>query len=77
MKISLETIAQMPDVLGCRLFRLQQRFEYLQRLNKVQFNPKQPGYISPALIVSGSDSEFASQVAQTSIQSFNTFLQTL
>ncbi|EFA03203.1 transcription termination factor 3, mitochondrial [Tribolium castaneum] len=77
MNIPLETIAKMPQVLTCREFRLQQRYLFLKHLGKIQFDPKQPNYISLIALVSDSDAHFATEVAGSSVNAFNEFLKTL
>nr|CAG4641991.1 EOG090X0C5Y [Eurycercus lamellatus] len=77
IKLDHETIIQFPRVLTCRVFRLRQRHEFLQYMNRNQYDPKLPNYVSPLQIISDSDISFAVQVAKSSIQSFNDFCKTL
>ncbi|RZC36136.1 mTERF domain-containing protein 1, mitochondrial [Asbolus verrucosus] len=77
MNIPLETIVQMPQVLTCREFRIKQRHMFLEKLNKIQFDPKKPNYISLTTLVSGNDSHFASEIAGSTIQAFNAFLKSI
>lgn len=77
MNIPLETIADMPEILTCRKFRVRERHMFLETLGKAQYNPKLPNYVSPLTLVSGTDSQFATETAKSSIQTFNTFLKSL
>lgn len=77
MNIPLETIVKMPQVLTCREFKIKQRYQFLQKLGKVQFDPKQPNYISLISLISGSDGHFATEIAGSSSYAFNEFLKTL
>lgn len=75
IKISHESILKQPSVLGCRLYRMKQRHEFLQSLNKAQYEPKQPGYVSLVSLITGTDVDFCKNVAKTSVETFNTFLK--
>lgn len=77
MGINLEMIVEFPEVLTCREFKIKQRYLFLKSLNKLQFNPKEPLYISLLDIISGSDAHFSTEIAKSSIQAFNMFLKTL
>lgn len=77
MEVPLETIAEFPDVLTHRKFKVEQRYLFLKMLNKIQFDPTKPLYISLLDIVKGTDAEFSTEVAKSSVQAFNAFLKTL
>lgn len=77
MNIPLETIAETPEVLTCRKHRLKQRHLFLEKLGKLQFDPTKPNYISILDIVSHTDEYFATEIAKSSIHTFNAFLKTL
>ncbi|KAF5300742.1 hypothetical protein FQA39_LY10987 [Lamprigera yunnana] len=77
MKIPIERIAEVPEVLTCRLFRLQQRHLFLKSLDRVQYNSRQPNYVSLIALVSKTDVVFCKDVAKSSIEAYNTFLKTL
>jgi mTERF domain-containing protein len=76
MNISHHKILSNIEVLSCRANRLKNRHEFLLELNKVQYDPMNPGYISPKAIANGSDEEFCRDVAKTSIATYNLFLKT-
>lgn len=77
MDINHDRIVLEPQVLSCRLFRIKQRHEYLKYLNRVQYNPTKPNYVSLIKLVSGNDLEFCLNVAKTSIEMFNSYLKTV
>lgn len=77
MKIPLEIIAKLPEVLTCREFRIKERHMFLEKLGKAQYNPKLPNYISLLAIISGNDAEFSCEVAKSSVQAYNMFLKSL
>ncbi|XP_023015145.2 mitochondrial transcription termination factor 3 isoform X1 [Leptinotarsa decemlineata] len=77
MKIPLEWIVEMPDILTCRQKRLMQRHLFLEKLNRAQYNPKEPKYIALTNLVYGTDSEFSTEIAKSSVEVFNAFLKTL
>lgn len=77
MNIPLETIAEIPEILTCREFRVKQRHQFLEKLGRVQFDARKPNYISPLSIVSGTDAYFCTEVAKSSVHTFNAFLKTL
>lgn len=77
MGVPNEDIVKDPQILTCRLHKLRERFMFLQKLNRLQFDPKKPNYISLMTLVSESDGHFAVEVAKSSIQTYNEFLKTL
>ncbi|XP_011501702.1 PREDICTED: transcription termination factor 3, mitochondrial [Ceratosolen solmsi marchali] len=76
MNLSHDIMLSNIEVLSCRVNRLKNRHEFLLELNKVQYDPKSPGYISLKAIVNGSDEEFCKDVAKSSIETYNQFLKT-
>uniref|UniRef100_A0A1B6KMQ3 Transcription termination factor 3, mitochondrial n=1 Tax=Graphocephala atropunctata TaxID=36148 RepID=A0A1B6KMQ3_9HEMI len=76
MGISHEQILQQSGVLLFRNYIPKQRHEFLKALGKAQYNPRLPGYISLETLVQGSDVDFCTNVAKTSIEVFNAFLKT-
>ncbi|VVC24613.1 Transcription termination factor, mitochondrial/chloroplastic [Cinara cedri] len=77
MNINHDRIVLEPQVLSCRLFRIKQRHEYLKYLNRVQYDPTKPNYVSLLKLVSGTDSEFCLNIAKTSVEMFNSYLKTI
>nr|CAD7427440.1 unnamed protein product [Timema monikensis] len=77
MKLPHERITLHPQVLGSRLFRIKQRHLFLKSLDRAQYDPLKPGYISLDRLVAGTDAEFCERVANTSTEMFNMFLKTI
>lgn len=77
MNINHDRIILEPHVMSCRLFRIKQRHEYLKYLNRAQYDPTKPNYVSLSKLISGSDSEFCMDIAKTNIELFNTYLKTV
>ncbi|GIY62477.1 transcription termination factor 3, mitochondrial [Caerostris extrusa] len=78
MGISHETILKFPEVFTRREFILKQRHLYLVHLDRAQYDPEQPLYISLHDLATLSDSEFCEKkCAKTSVTAFYEFLKTL
>ncbi|XP_031849432.1 mitochondrial transcription termination factor 3 [Nomia melanderi] len=77
MNISHELICKQPGVLSCRKRRLVERHQFLVKLNKNQYDPSKPLYISLIDIISGDDLTFCTNVAGVSTHTFNLFLKTI
>lgn len=77
MGISLERIADAPDILYCRKHRLHERHSYLVLGAKAQYDPRLPLYVSFQQLVAGSDGEFALNVARTTPDAYEAYLRTL
>ncbi|VEN45867.1 unnamed protein product [Callosobruchus maculatus] len=77
MKIPIETIVEIPEILTCRQSRLKQRHLFLEKLGRAQYNPKKPNYVALASLVADSDSNFATELAKSSITVYNEFLKSL
>lgn len=77
MKIDHETILRFPALLTCREFRLRQRHGFLCHLNRAQYDPKLPNYVSPSQLIEKSEVHFAGQVAKSNVTEFNAFCKTL
>lgn len=77
MNISHDRIVLEPQVMTSRLFRIQQRHEYLKYLNRAQYDPTKPNYISLLKLISGTDSDFCLNIAKTSVEMFNSYLKTV
>lgn len=77
MDVSHERLVLEPQVMTSRLFRTKQRHEYLKHLNRAQYDPTKPNYVSLLKLVSGDDSDFCLNVAKTSVEMFNSYLKTI
>lgn len=75
MKISHDLIASQPDILLHRKRRVEGRHLFLVELNKAQYDPNKPNYISLKTLVEGNDVDFCTNVAKTSIDTYNLFLK--
>ncbi|XP_022693248.1 transcription termination factor 3, mitochondrial-like isoform X1 [Varroa jacobsoni] len=70
-----EMIATVPKVLFCRDFRLKQRLEFLRHLDRAQFNPKLPAFVTPIQIATTSDEIFVTKVAKSTMEEFENFIK--
>ncbi|GFU02822.1 transcription termination factor 3, mitochondrial [Nephila pilipes] len=77
MGISHEMILNSPEIFTRRAFIIKQRHFYLVHLNRAQYDPLQPLYVSLRDLVTTTDSEFCEQCAKTSVERYNEFLKTL
>ncbi|KAK4325427.1 hypothetical protein Pmani_004022 [Petrolisthes manimaculis] len=77
MGLTHAQLLHFPHVLLSRDFRLRQRHSFLRSIGRAQYDPTQPGYVSPQQLVSGDDVTFCSTLANTSIQHYNDFLKTM
>lgn len=77
MGINHDRIVLEPQVLTSRLFRIKQRHEYLKYLNRAQYDPTKPNYVSLLNLVKGTDSDFCLNVAKTNVEKFNNYLKTV
>ncbi|XP_055937598.1 transcription termination factor 3, mitochondrial-like [Argiope bruennichi] len=77
MGIPHETIIKFPEIFTRRAFITKQRHLYLVHLNRAQYDPTQPLYVSLRDLVLLSDCEFCEKCARTSIDMYNEFLKTL
>lgn len=77
MKLSHETICQQPLILTCRAARLKERHQFLVELKRNQYDPTKPLYVSLMDVISGTDVEFCTNVAKSTIDLYNMFLKTL
>lgn len=75
MKLSHKTIALHPLILLCRQHRLKRRHEFLAHLQRDQYDPSKPLYVSPKALVTGKDVDFCTNVAKCSIHTYNLFLK--
>lgn len=77
MNISHYQICQQPELMYCRLFRIQQRHEFLKSLNRAQYDPSKDMYISLKSVCEGTDHEFVLNVAKCTYKEFDRFLRQL
>lgn len=77
MDISHEQIVKSSEILQCREHRVKQRHEYLKLIGKAQYDPTKDLYVSLKRLIVGTDAEFAMDVANTSLDKFESFLRQL
>jgi mTERF domain-containing protein len=77
MGINHDRIVLEPQVLTSRLFRIKQRHEYLKYLNRAQYDPTKPNYVSLFNLVKGTDLDFCLNIAKTNTEKFNNYLKTV
>uniref|UniRef100_A0A8D9F1D1 Transcription termination factor 3, mitochondrial n=1 Tax=Cacopsylla melanoneura TaxID=428564 RepID=A0A8D9F1D1_9HEMI len=76
MLIPHSAIVEYPNILTSRLFRVQNRHLFLVKLSRNQYDPTKEHYVSLESLISGSDAEFCTNVARTTIELYNMFLKT-
>lgn len=77
MKLSHEMILNFPEILTSRQFRIEERHKFLAMLGKAQYDPKKDLYVSPKILVEGTDFEFVTKVAKSDMITYNAFLRSL
>uniref|UniRef100_A0A8D8V1E8 Transcription termination factor 3, mitochondrial n=1 Tax=Cacopsylla melanoneura TaxID=428564 RepID=A0A8D8V1E8_9HEMI len=76
MLIPHSAIVEYPNILTSRLFRVQNRHLFLVKLSRNQYDPTKEHYVSLESLISGTDAEFCTNVARTTIELYNMFLKT-
>ncbi|CAL8143846.1 unnamed protein product [Orchesella dallaii] len=76
-KFSHADVVRCPMLLLTRERRLRERIGFLREVGRAQFSPKQPNYISSEMLVTGTDAEFATDVAKVGVIEYNNYLKTL
>lgn len=76
MQLQHDFLTQTPHIFLCRKSRLVSRHLFLVKMNKAQYDPKKPMYISPQVLVSGTDADFCRDIAKASVDVYNEFLKT-
>ena len=76
-KLSHHEIAFHPPVLYTPLVNLKSRFAYLKQLDRVQFDPTKPNYVTIKSLIEPDDKEFCRRTAKTSLDDYKKFLKTL
>ncbi|XP_063838842.1 transcription termination factor 3, mitochondrial [Ostrinia nubilalis] len=77
IKIPHSTILQQPEILLCRSFKVKQRYLFLQKLGRAQFDPTKENYVPIMALAEGRDVDFCKLYAKCNINDFNVFLKTL
>ncbi|XP_034016532.1 transcription termination factor 3, mitochondrial [Thalassophryne amazonica] len=77
MHIPHHLIVKFPQVLNTSKLRLRERHLFLQYLEKAQYDPTQPNYISLDQLVSLPNNIFCTKVASATLEDYYMFLKTL
>ncbi|XP_048850228.1 transcription termination factor 3, mitochondrial isoform X2 [Brienomyrus brachyistius] len=77
MGIPHALITKFPQVFNSRLLRIRERHLFLQYLQRAQYDPAKPSYISLHCFVSLPDRVFCSDVAKATLEDFELFQKTL
>jgi len=75
--ITLEAMAVYPLSLRCQIQSVRPRHEFLKKLQKAQYNPDLPNYISLRKLLHPDDKYFAEEVCRVVVDSYERFLKTL
>lgn len=77
MGLSHEMITLFPNLINGPRVDMKERFLYLKKLKRNQFNPKLPLYVPPSALYNGTDEEFCRNHAKTSLEDYKLFLKSL
>jgi mTERF domain-containing protein len=77
MGIPHSMMLTFPQCFRTRLFKFQQRHQYLVYLGKARYDPLKPGFVPLKRLCLTTDTEFCTEIAKTTIEDFNDFLKTL
>ena len=77
MKLTDEQIESYPPILQTPLLLIKTRYAFLKHLNRVQFDPTLPGFISIKNFVDPYESNFLEKYAKTTPEEYQNFLKTL
>lgn len=71
--LSHETIVKFPKLITGPINEMENRFRYLQKLKRDQFDPSKPLYVPPNALYSMSDEDFCFKHAKTSLDDYILF----
>ncbi|CAB1350759.1 unnamed protein product [Coregonus sp. 'balchen'] len=77
MNIPHDLIVKFPQVLNAKYLRIKERHLFLQYLDKAQYDPAKPNYISLDKLVSLPDEAFCTEVASATLKDFELFQKTM
>lgn len=77
MNIPHDLIVKFPQVLNAKYLRMKERHLFLQYLDKAQYDPAKPNYISLDKLVSLPDEAFCTEVATATPKDFELFQKTV
>ena len=72
--LSHETIIQHPYILLTNRLLLKSRHLFLKKLERNQYDPKKPNFISPNVLCEENDAEFCELGARVPVELYNKFL---
>ena len=72
-----EILVRFPESLKASAVNTRPRLKFLKALNRDQFDPTKPNYISPKLLTVNSDGEFCDSAAKCSEDLYDRFLKIL
>ena len=74
-KLTDKFIAIYPPILCAPLHLLKSRYAYLKHLDRVQFDPTKPNFVSLKNLIEPNLNEFCSRTAKTTVEDFTNFLK--
>uniref|UniRef100_A0A1A7XBT0 Transcription termination factor 3, mitochondrial n=1 Tax=Iconisemion striatum TaxID=60296 RepID=A0A1A7XBT0_9TELE len=77
MKVPHHLITKFPQVFNTKFLRLRERHLFLEYLEKAQYDPELPNYISLDRLVSLPDETFCNELALATLDDFYLFQKTL
>ncbi|XP_029299795.1 transcription termination factor 3, mitochondrial isoform X2 [Cottoperca gobio] len=77
MNVPHNLIAKFPQILNSKYLRIRERHLFLEYLEKAQYDPDLPNYISLERLVFLHDERFCTEVAFVTLEDFNLFQKTL
>ncbi|CAF0768903.1 unnamed protein product [Brachionus calyciflorus] len=77
VKLTHEDIEQYPAILVCPLQTLKSRYAFLKSLDRIQFDPTKPNFISLKALCEPDEKVFCNKTARSSVDEFKKFLKTL
>ncbi|XP_018010618.1 transcription termination factor 3, mitochondrial [Hyalella azteca] len=77
MLIPVDMIVKCNKILTCRLHILDNRHFFLKSLDRAQYNPTLPRYVSPELLATLPDADFVSSLAKSTMEAYHMYLKTL
>lgn len=77
LKIPQEIILTSPSILQARSFVIRERHGFLKSLGRAQYDRKLDLYVSLEALATGTNEEFAVNVAKSTYEDFDRYLRTL
>ena len=77
VKLTHDEIASYPPILQVPLHLLKSRYAYLKFLDRVQFDPTKPNFISLKKLIEPEDAVFCEKSAKTSLNEYMKFLKSV